>query len=128
MSLCVWLEGQSQNVLFQEATGLPWFFFLLKTFRFSARKFLCLYVHNNWCTSSRVINRYCCPDLEVMTVMCRPFYLPRELTVVIFTAVYIPPNANISTALAYLHITINKQLKTYPDGAHIITGDFIRHA
>uniref|UniRef100_A0A2D4HU70 Endonuclease/exonuclease/phosphatase domain-containing protein n=1 Tax=Micrurus lemniscatus lemniscatus TaxID=129467 RepID=A0A2D4HU70_MICLE len=59
-----------------------------------------------------------------MTVRCRPFYLPRELTVVIFTAVYIPPDANISTALAYLHITINKKFKAYPDGAHIITGDF----
>ena len=59
-----------------------------------------------------------------MTVVCRPFYLPRELTVVIITAVYIPPDANISITLTYLHDSVNKQQQAHPDGVHIIAGDF----
>ncbi len=51
--------------------------------------------------------------------MCRPFYLPRELTVVIAMAVYIPPNANVSTVLPFLHCTINKQRQAHPNrGLH----------
>ena len=43
-----------------------------------------------------------------MSVVCRPFYLPRELTVVIITTVYIPPDANISIALTtYMIVSIN---------------------
>lgn len=44
---------------------------------------LCIYTHN-----SRTTNTHCTPDIETITVICRPFYLPRELTVVIITTVY----------------------------------------
>uniref|UniRef100_A0A669EHA4 Reverse transcriptase domain-containing protein n=1 Tax=Oreochromis niloticus TaxID=8128 RepID=A0A669EHA4_ORENI len=59
-----------------------------------------------------------------MSVRCRPFFLPRELTVVIITAVYIPPDANVNTALSILLNTINEQQRAHPDGVHIIAGDF----
>ncbi|KAK0150001.1 hypothetical protein N1851_009235 [Merluccius polli] len=85
---------------------------------------LCLYVHNAWCSGSRITHSHCSPDIEVLSVMCRPFYLPRELTVVIVTAVYIPPDASVSSALAHLHCILNKQLQAHPDGIHIIAGDF----
>lgn len=62
--------------------------------------------------------------MEYLIVRCRPFYLPREFTVVIVTAVYIPPDANASIALGYLHSAISKQENTYPKAAHIIAGDF----
>lgn len=67
---------------------------------------LCVYVHcvhNDCCVNSRIIHTHCSLDLEALSVVCRPFYLPRELTAVIITAVYIPPDANTSTALANLH-------------------------
>lgn len=57
---------------------------------------LCMYVLNDWCSQSRIIESHCSPDIESMTVIFRPFHLPRELTVVVVTAVYIPPDANIS--------------------------------
>ena len=85
---------------------------------------LCVYVHNDWCASSKITVTHCSPDIEAVTVDCRPFYLPRELTVVIITAVYIPPDANISIALTYLHDSVNKQQPAHPDGVHIIAGDF----
>lgn len=37
-----------------------------------------------------------------MSVKCRPFFLPRELIIVIVTAVYISTDANASTALSPL--------------------------
>lgn len=58
---------------------------------------LCIFVHNDWCNNSMIVDKHCSPDLEYVSVRCRPFYLPRELTVVIVTSVYIPPNANINT-------------------------------
>lgn len=39
-------------------------------------------------------------DLEYMIVSCRPFYLPREFTVVVIAAVYIPSDTNANTAMS----------------------------
>lgn len=44
----------------------------------------------------------------------------------VVTAVNIPPDANISSALGHLYKTVNKQQRAYPDGVHIIAGDFNR--
>ena len=85
---------------------------------------LCIYVHNDWCNNSNTIDSHCSPDLEMLSTMCRPFYLPRELTVVIVTAVYIPPDANVSAALSQLYATVSKHQQAHPDGVHIIAGDF----
>lgn len=52
---------------------------------------LCIYTNNSWCTNTIVVERCCCPDVEFMLLKCRPFYLPREFSVVYICAVYIPP-------------------------------------
>lgn len=83
---------------------------------------LCVYVNNNWCTQSRIIDSHCSRDVESLSVLRRPFLL-KELTVVILTAVYIPPDAIVSSALAHHHQTISKQQKIHPDGVHVIAGD-----
>ena len=62
--------------------------------------------------------------LEAMSVQCRPFYLPWELTVAIVTTVYIHPNANVSSALGQLLLMVTKQQGAQRDGVHLITGDF----
>ena len=85
---------------------------------------LCIYVHNSWCTNAQITDAHCSPDLEYLTIKCRPFYLPREFSAVMVTAVYIPPDDNANTALGILHGTISKQQSKYPDAAHILTGDF----
>ncbi len=58
--------------------------------------------------------------------MCRPFYLPRELTVAIITAVYITPDVNVSIALSLLHDAVTKQMRDHPDGFFVVAGDFNR--
>lgn len=85
---------------------------------------LCIYVNDKWSTNNKAIHKHCSPDLESFSIKCRPFFMPRELTVVIITAVYIPPDANVSTALSLLSNSINKQQESHPDGVHIIAGDF----
>uniref|UniRef100_A0A8C7YZR7 Reverse transcriptase domain-containing protein n=1 Tax=Oryzias sinensis TaxID=183150 RepID=A0A8C7YZR7_9TELE len=85
---------------------------------------LCIYVNNNWCTNSRTVASHCSPDVEYVTVRCSPFYLPREFTVVMATAVYIPPDANANSALGLLHSTISSNQDKYPEAVHIIAGDF----
>lgn len=34
---------------------------------------LCIYTHDEWSTNSRIIYTHCCPHLEALTVLCRPF-------------------------------------------------------
>lgn len=87
---------------------------------------LCIYLHQGWCTNSRVVNTHCSPDLETMTVMCRPYYLQRELTAVLVTAVYIAPDVSVNTVLSQLHDVISRQQRAHPEGAFIVAGDFNR--
>ncbi len=70
------------------------------------------------------IKSFCSPDLEFRMLLCRPFWLPREFTAIIITAVYIPPQANTDQALKELYGNISKQETAYPDAAFIVTGDF----
>lgn len=80
------------------------------------------YIHNNdWWSQSWIIDSHCSPYLEALTVICHPFYCPRELTVV---TAYIPPDASISIALTHLHSTISKQERAHPDKVYMIAGDF----
>ena len=85
---------------------------------------LCMYINNNWCNNTETVASHCSPDLEYLTVKCRPFYLPREFTGVMLTIVYIPLDANASLALGLLHNNISLQQNQHPDAVHIIAGDF----
>ena len=85
---------------------------------------LCIYVNNDWCTSVTTIDSHCSPDLEYLTIKCRPKYLPREFTVVMVTVVYIAPNANANSALSQLYNAISLQQNTHPEAVHLIAGDF----
>ena len=40
------------------------------------------------------------------------------------TAVYIPPDANASSAIRLLYANITNKQSSYPDAVHIIAGDF----
>ncbi len=57
---------------------------------------VCFYINNSWCDERNLhsIKSFCSPDLEFHTLLCRPFWLPREFTAIIIAAVYIPPQAN----------------------------------
>ncbi len=66
---------------------------------------VCFYIKNSWCDEKSLhsIKSFCSPDLEFHMLLCRPFWLPREFTVIIITAVYIPPQANTDQVLKKLY-------------------------
>lgn len=70
-------------------------------------------------------DKHCSPDLELLAVKCRPFHLPQEFSVIVVTALYIPPNANAKPALAsYVLAAIDKQQSTYLRAVFIVAGEF----
>ena len=70
------------------------------------------------------LNYFCSHDLEFFTIKCRPYYLPRVFSSVIVTAVYIPPQADTTTAIKELHWILCKLETIYPEAALIVAGDF----
>ncbi len=87
---------------------------------------VCFYINNSWCNERNIhsIKSFCSPDLEFHTLLCRPFWLPREFTAIIITAGYIPPQANTDQALRELYRNISEQETAHPDAAFVVTGDF----
>ena len=43
---------------------------------------VCAYINNKWCNNITVKHCACSKDIEIISVLCRPFYLPRELSCV----------------------------------------------
>jgi hypothetical protein len=89
---------------------------------------LCIFVNNSWCTQSNIkeVSRSCSPEVEHLTISCRPPYLPREFAYILFVAVYLPPpiNAGTKTALNELYKDISKNENTYTGVALLVAGDF----
>ncbi len=66
---------------------------------------VCFFINKKWCDPRNIsiLSRSCSPHLEHLSIICRPFYLPREFTSILVSAVYIPPQADTSVALSKLH-------------------------
>ncbi len=84
------------------------------------------YINNSWCDERNLhsIKSFCSHDLEFHVFQCRPFWLPREFTAIIITAVYIPPQANTDQALKEMYGNVREQETAHPDVAFVVTGDF----
>ncbi|XP_041841970.1 uncharacterized protein LOC121640325 [Melanotaenia boesemani] len=83
-------------------------------------------INNKWCDSKNIVTlkQSCSPNLELLTLKCRPYYLPREFTSVIISAVYIPPQADTNAALTELHEAISTLQASQRKAAFIVAGDF----
>ena len=79
-----------------------------------------------WCDHNNIqeFKSFCSPDLQFLTIKCRPHYLPREFSSITITAAYIPPQADTSMALNELYLTLCKLETTYPEAAFIVAEDF----
>jgi hypothetical protein len=87
---------------------------------------VCFMINDSWCNCNNIqeLKSFCSPDLEYLTIKCRLDYLTRELSSVIVTAVYIPPQADTKNAIRELHCTICKLETIYPEATFIVAGDF----
>ena len=83
-------------------------------------------INYSWCDCDNIqkLKLFCSPNLEYLTIKCRRYYLPGSFSLVIFTDVYIPSQADTTTALKELHWTLSKLETTYPEAAFIVIGDF----
>jgi hypothetical protein len=73
---------------------------------------VCLFVNNSWCAMSnnKEVLRHCSPEVEYLMIICRPHYLPREFSYILFVAVFLPPQneAGTKTTLNQLYKDISK--------------------
>lgn len=60
---------------------------------------VCFYVNERYCKTIHVRERICTPDIELLSISLRPFYLPREFPQLFFTLIYIHPRANATAAI-----------------------------
>ena len=66
----------------------------------------------------------CTPDIELLTISLRPFYLPREFQQLFFTIVYIHPRANASAATQLIADVTHRLDTICPDAPKFVLGDF----
>ena len=85
---------------------------------------VCAMIRQSWCSNVKPLKSLCSPDIEYLTLLLRPIYLPREFSAIILSVVYIHPRANEEAALKELYGTINDLESKYPDGCSILVGDF----
>ncbi|KAK1784141.1 hypothetical protein P4O66_021149 [Electrophorus voltai] len=90
---------------------------------------VCVMVYNSWCNNANVVTLACScsPNLELLAFKLRPFYLPREFTSVIINTVYIPPQANMDTALWELHEALTQFQAQHRDAALIVDTRSLLH-
>lgn len=77
---------------------------------------VCIYVNKAWCTDAVITKSHCSADIEYLFIKCRPFYLPREFSSIIITAVYVPPDATAKLAMKELCSAVNKLQTVHPEG------------
>ena len=85
---------------------------------------MCLYINRRWCNNFTVCEQLCLPDIELLSVSLRPFYLLREFPRVYVTIVYIHPKANAEIAANIIFRVIQSLQSTSPDAPNLILGDF----
>uniref|UniRef100_A0A2C9LT42 Uncharacterized protein n=1 Tax=Biomphalaria glabrata TaxID=6526 RepID=A0A2C9LT42_BIOGL len=81
---------------------------------------LCVYINLKYCTNYTVKKRMCCPDLELLVLSMRPFYLPRDFGVIYIVQVYVPPTAKTEVAAAIIADVVHEFQTRSPD-APVVT-------
>lgn len=66
----------------------------------------------------------CNPDIELVCLSLRPFYLPREFGNILLCTAYIPPGGNAAKAANIIADCVHSQLIQTPEAPCFILGDF----
>lgn len=85
---------------------------------------ICVYVSNRWCNQYTVRDTHCDPDLELLCLSLRLFYLPREFGSILICAAYVPPSANAARAANRLADCVHAQLQHTATAPVFLLGDF----
>lgn len=79
-----------------------------------------------WCSQYTVREAVCKPDVELLCLSLRPFYLPREFGNIIICSAYVSPTGNSAKAASCISDCVHKQLKRTP-GAPIFILCYFNH-
>ena len=82
-----------------------------------------LYINERWANNISIKDNLCTPDVELLSVSVRPFYLPREFSNIFITIIYSPPDANKEVVMNTVHEHVNKMTDSKPDALHLLFGD-----
>ena len=85
---------------------------------------LCMYVNKRGCTNWSIKHSVCQPDIELLAVGLRPFYLPREFPQIVVITTYIHPRADVAVASDAIAEKVNNLQALSPDAPIFIAGDF----
>jgi len=85
---------------------------------------VCILVNDRWATDVKILSKTCSVDIETLTIVCWPFYLPRDFSNILLTAVYISPEAYTDAAVIQLSEIVMQAEVSQPDSFVIVTGDF----
>lgn len=89
---------------------------------------VCLFVNNSRCVMSNIkeLLRYCSPEVEYLMISCRSHYIPRDISSILFGAIYLTPqtDAGTKTTVNELYKAISKHENAHPDAALLMAGDF----
>lgn len=85
---------------------------------------VCLYINKRYCTSAKVRESLFTPDVELLSVSLRPFYLPRGFPQIFITTVYIPPKANPTSSISTIVDVVQNVQNISPEAPHFVLGDF----
>ena len=62
--------------------------------------------------------------MELLSISCRPFYLPRECSTLFAVLVYVPPSANYTVAAETITQHMNELYNLSPNAPKLLLGDF----
>ena len=79
-----------------------------------------------WCNDASVLSTLCTSRIETLTIKCRPYYMPREVSSLVLVAVYLPPQAHAPTAIGVLADHVISVENSFPDSHVLVLGDFNR--
>eukprot|EP00061_Rhincodon_typus_P012713 g38615.t1 len=85
---------------------------------------VCFLINTLWCSDMVTLASHCTLDLEYLTVKCHPYYLLREFTSAILSAVYIPPHADVKSVLDEIYTTPNTLEPKFPKALFLVASDF----
>ena len=85
---------------------------------------VCIFINNQWCTNITLKEAFCEPDIELLSLALRPYYLPREFPSIFVTVVYIHPGANYKVAANTLADVHHRLSSLSPESPSFILGDF----
>ena len=84
---------------------------------------VCFYVNERYCNTVVIREKICTPDIELLSISLRPFYLPREFPQLFYTLVYIQPHANSTRALKVIADVTQRLDSISPDAPKFVLGD-----